>query len=219
MISAVIPAHNEEERLPATLSALKKVAAIDEIVVVDDGSTDSTSAIAERLGARCLTFERNQGKGAALRAGIEAARGDILVLLDADLGATAAEAEALLAPVASGEADIAIATFPVIPGKGGGMGLVVRLARWGIRRATGRTMAAPLSGQRAIRRAALDAIAGPAPRFGVETAMTIDALRAGLRVVEVPTTMTHRVTGRDAASVKHRARQFADVARALWSRR
>jgi glycosyltransferase involved in cell wall biosynthesis len=219
MISAVIPAYNEAGVLPETLRALAHVTLIDEVVVVDDGSSDATAELAERHGAKCIRLAVNQGKGAALRAGIEAAEGDILVLLDADLGETAEQAGLLLAPVLAGDADLAIATFPVIPGKGGGLGLVVRLARWGIRRATGRTMAAPLSGQRAMRRSVLQTIGNPAPRFGVETAMTIDALRAGVRVLEVPTTMTHRVTGRDAASVRHRTRQLFDVARALWSRR
>lgn len=219
MTSVVIPAYNEASLLPATLQALASVPEVDEVVVVDDGSADGTAEVAERLGAHCVRLARNRGKGAALRAGIEAARGDILAFLDADLGATAEQVRLLLAPIFAGDADLAIATFPVIPGKGGGLGLVVRLARWGIRRATGRVMAAPLSGQRAMRRSALQAVGMPAPRFGVETAMTIDAIRAGLRVVEVPTAMTHRVTGRDAASVLHRARQLVDVACVLWSRR
>ena len=69
--------------------------------------------------------------------------------------------------------------------------MIVRLSRAGIRRATGRTLAAPLSGQRCITRAAFDAARPLARGFGVETAMTIDMLRAGFRVLEVPTKMNH----------------------------
>ena len=80
-------------------------------------------------------------------------------------------------------------------------------------------MADPLSGQRALRREVWERIGGFEPGFGAEVALTIDAIRAGFRVVEVPTTMTHRVTGRDWAAKRHRARQLMAVARALWKRR
>lgn len=219
MVSAILPAYNEEERIEATVRALRGLAGIGEILVVDDGSTDRTAERAQRMGARVLRLAANRGKGAALNAGAEAARGDILLLLDADLGDSAGQAERLLKPLLEDEADMSIATFPVIPNRGGGFGLVVRLARWGIRRATGREMASPLSGQRALRRAVWQRAGGFAGGFGAETALTIDALRAGFRVVEVPTTMTHRVTGRDWRGIHHRARQFLAVARVLWSRR
>jgi glycosyltransferase involved in cell wall biosynthesis len=219
MVSAILPAYNEEERIEATVRALCGLPGIGEILVVDDGSADRTAERAEQVGARVLRLSANQGKGAALNAGAQAARGDILLLLDADLGDSARQAERLLKPLLDDEADMSIATLPVIPGRGGGFGLVVGLARWGIRRATGREMAAPLSGQRALRRAVLQRVGGFAGGFGVETALTIDALCAGFRVVEIPTSMTHRVTGRDWRGMLHRARQLIAVARVLWPRR
>lgn len=219
MTSAIVPAHNEQDYVGATVRAVRSLPEVDEILVVDDGSTDLTGTRAAEAGARVLRLAANSGKGAALMAGVKAAQGDILLLLDADLGESAIEARHLLTPVLAGEADMTIATFPVIPGKGRGLGLVVRLAQWGIRRATGQEMSAPLSGQRALRRGVWERIGGFAPGFGVEVGLTIDALRAGFRVVEVPTTMTHRVTGRDWKSIRHRARQFMAVAWALWTRR
>jgi len=219
MTSAIIPAHNEQDWVGATVRAVGTLPEIDEILVVDDGSTDSTSVHAEEAGARIIRTKVNRGKGAALMEGIRAARGDILLLLDADLGESATEARRLLAPVLSGEADMAIATFPSMPGKGGGFGLVVRLARWGIYRATGKRMLAPLSGQRALRRSVWERIGRCAPGFGVEVGLTIDALRAGFRVIEVPTNMTHRVTGWEWKSIWHRAKQFWAVVWALWVRR
>lgn len=219
MISVIVPSHNEADRVGATIRALWDISDRLEVVVVDDGSTDSTMEAARAAGARVIRLPENRGKGAALQAGVIDSSGDVLVLLDADLGESAAQAKRLIAPVLADEADMTIATFPVIPGKGGGFGLVVTLARWGIRRATRLEMAAPLSGQRALRRAVWQGVGGFAPGFCAEVALTIDAVCAGYRVMEVPTTMTHRVTGRDWRAIAHRARQFVAVARALWARR
>jgi glycosyltransferase involved in cell wall biosynthesis len=218
MISVLIPAHNESERIAATIAAVRSLASsrrIGEIVVVDDGSTDDTAARAEAAGADTVFRQDNKGKGAALQAAFALSSGDVLLLLDADLGESAAEAERLLVPVLSRTADMTIATFPVHPGKGGGMGLVVRLARWGIRKLTGQTMAAPLSGQRTVRREVIEEVGGFAAGWGVEIALTVTALRAGFRVLEIPTTMTHRVTGRSPAAIRHRAGQFFAAARVL----
>jgi hypothetical protein len=74
-------------------------------------------------------------------------------------------------------------------------------------RATGRRMAEPLSGPRAVRWEALPALLPFAPGFGVEVAMTMDALHAGLRVVEVEVDLHHNPTGRNLSGILHRARQ------------
>jgi hypothetical protein len=137
-----------------------------------------------------------------------------LLFLDADLGPTAKEAEPLIHPVLEGSADMTIA-LPPRSGPGGGWGFVLRLSAGGIERMTGWRATQPLSGQRCITRAAFERLTPLAHGFGVETALTIDALRQGFRVVEVPANVTHRVTGRDLRGVLHRARQYRDVARAL----
>jgi glycosyltransferase involved in cell wall biosynthesis len=209
--SVLIPAHNESERIAATIAALRALPSdcrIGEIIVVDDGSTDDTAAKAEAAGADVIFRQPNRGKGAALQQAFGLSQGDVLLLADADLGDSAAEAEKLLRPVLSGAADMTIATFPIIPGKGGGAGLVVKLARWGIRRLTGRTMTAPLSGQRAVRREVITACGGFASGWGVEIALTVTSLRNDFRVLEISTNMTHRVTGRSPAAIRHRAAQF-----------
>ncbi len=212
MISVLIPAYNEAERIGATLAAVRSFLHDGEIIVVDDGSSDNTAQIADASGATCVFRQPNRGKGAALQAALALSQGDIILLLDADLGDTAREAELLLLPVQNGGAEMTIATFPVIPGRGGGVGFVVKLARWGIRQLTGRTMAAPLSGQRAIRRDSLMETGGFAAGWGVEIALTVEILRNGGRVVEIPTTMTHRVTGRNITGIWHRLRQFLAAA-------
>ena len=97
---------------------------------------------------------------------------------------------------------------------GGGFGLAVGAARRVIAARTGGLRPrAPLSGQRALRAEHLPALLPFAPRFGMEVAMTIDAHRAGLRLVEVPLALEHRATRRDAAGFAHRGRQLVDVLR------
>jgi hypothetical protein len=82
-------------------------------------------------------------------------------------------------------------------------------------RATGWRPAQPLNGQRCLTRAAFEAARPLAPGFGVETGLTIDLLRQGMRVAEVEVPLGHRATGGDWRSQLHRARQFVDVGRAL----
>jgi hypothetical protein len=140
----------------------------------------------------------------------------VYVLCDGDLGESASELVALRDAAARDEADLAIAVFT--RRAGGGFGLAVGFARWAIRRRTGRSLDAPISGQRALNGATLRATLPFAPRFGMELGMTIDALRAGARVVEIPLALEHRATGRSVAGFIHRARQLADFL-AAYARR
>ena len=111
-----------------------------------------------------------------------------------------------------------IATLPPQSSAGGGHGFVVRLARDGVQQATGLRQDQPLSGQRAITRAAFDAALPLASSWGVEVGLTIDVLRHGFRVAEVPVDLHHRVTGRDWRAHVHRGRQYWAVWRALRAR-
>ncbi len=216
-VVALVPARDRADSVGATVRALSSLPQVGEVVVVDDGSTDDTAAVAVAAGARVLRMPANVGKGGAVWAGVEATpEADVYLLVDADVGATAALADALLPPVLDGAADLSIAVLPSAGGKAG-FGAVCRLAAAGILRATGATTRAPLSGQRAVRAPLLRSLP-PSERFGLETAMTIDARRAGARVVEVDVAMDHHHTGRSLAGFRHRAGQGIDVARALWPR-
>jgi hypothetical protein len=225
---ALVPAYNEAERVGATVAALRKLPDVAEVLVVSDGSTDATAASALEAGAHCLDLPRNFGKGDALNAGLAALMERVsegitpepgaLLLADADLADTAGRLDALIAPVLDGRADVAVADLP--PQRGaGGFGLAMGLARWGMERLAGQRMREPLSGQRALRWSALPELIPFAPGFGVEVAMTMDALRAGLRVVEVEVDLRHAATGRDLAGVLHRGRQAGAIARELSRRR
>jgi hypothetical protein len=92
---------------------------------------------------------------------------------------------------------------------------VIGLSGAGIERATGWRPAEPLNGQRCLTRAAFESARPLAAGWGAETALTIDVLRNGMRIVEVPVPLAHRSTGRDLRSQLHRAHQLTDVARAL----
>ncbi len=136
--------------------------------------------------------------------------GLVLVVDDGSRDGTAAFTE----PVRAGEADMTVAVFTTRV-KLGGHGLVVGLSGAGIERATGWRPAQPLNGQRCLTRTAFEAARPLARGFGVETALTIDLLRQGMRVREVEVPLAHRPTGNDWRAQLHRARQLADVARAL----
>jgi glycosyltransferase involved in cell wall biosynthesis len=97
-ISIVIPAHNEQVVIGDVLDELS-VGNYHEIIVVDDGSTDKTVEIAERHGARVLRHPYNIGNGAAVKTGIRAATGDIIVLMDADRQHPPSDVPRLLAQI------------------------------------------------------------------------------------------------------------------------
>jgi hypothetical protein len=217
LVVAVVAARNEADTIASTVTALLAMTEVDRVVVVDDGSRDSTAEAARAAGAVVLQLPRNRGKGGAIATAVEGTPdAGVYLLVDGDVGATAAAARALLRPVLEGEADMSVGTLPAA-GKRGGFGLVRDLSAAGAARATGWRPQAPLSGQRAIRAAVLREL-DLAPGFGLETALNIDAVRAGARVVEVPVVMEHRHTGRGPRGFAHRATQGADVVRALWSR-
>jgi glycosyltransferase involved in cell wall biosynthesis len=105
MISAIIPAHNEEKTVGNVINVLKE-AGVGEIIVVDDGSTDNTPKIAESLQAKVIRQKKKSGKGAAIKKGIKSAKGEILLFVDADLtGLDHKKIVNLLTPVAKGKAD------------------------------------------------------------------------------------------------------------------
>jgi len=217
-VAALIPAYNEAERIFETVRAVLAVPEIADVLVVDDGSLDGTAGAARRAGARVLSLPANAGKGEALNRGAAIINAEVVALLDADLGSTAREVRRLLIPVLEGSADLVIAGFPGSARKKGkgGLGLVKRLARTGIKLFTGLELNSPLSGQRALTREVLRLVTPFAAGFGVEVALTVKAARAGFRLLEVPVEMRHRESGRDLRGFLHRGKQFWDVTKTMW---
>jgi glycosyltransferase involved in cell wall biosynthesis len=220
-IAAIVAAHNEEERLGDTLQALRTAFPGARIIVADDASTDHTPEIARAAGAELVRGQRRIGKGGANTLAAErllaASEPDVVLLCDGDLGSSANALGELVAHVGERTADIAVAVFA--RRVGGGFGLALGFARRTVESRAGRRLQAPLSGQRALTPGALRAVLPFAPGFGMETAMDIDALRAGLTLTEIELDLEHRATGRSAAGFLHRGRQLADIARVYLSRR
>ena len=232
-VAAVVPCKDEAERIGATVAAVSSLPQVARVVVVDDGSTDGTADAARAAGADVVRHERNRGKAAALETGVrrvrELERSDAaadpsaawpaaLLFVDGDLQDTAANLGVLTSAVLDGAADMTIATLPAQITAGGGRGLVVGLARRGIEHLTGFHAVQPLSGMRCLTPAAFEAGSPLARGWGVETALTIDVLRAGLTVLEVPCELQHRVSGRSWRGQVHRAGQYRDVWLALVRR-
>ncbi|MDP1794348.1 MAG: glycosyltransferase [Acidimicrobiales bacterium] len=214
---ALVAAKDAAGSIAATVVALTGLRGVDEVWVVDDGSTDATAANAAAAGARVVRLDENIGKGGALAVGLTATgHAASYLLADADLGTTAEGLQPLIDAHSASGATLVVGALPS-PGGRGGFGAVKRCAAAGIRRACGLSLDAPLSGQRAVDGEALRRLE-LAPRFGVEVGMTIDLVRGGGTVEEVPVQVEHRYTGRSLAGFRHRARQGRDIAGALAPR-
>jgi glycosyltransferase involved in cell wall biosynthesis len=228
-IFVIVAAYNEAPRIEATLGALASAFPGAPVWVADDGSTDATSLVARRAGARVLRSEQMIGKGGAVTLAARQALGDarslhegaherepIFVLCDGDLAGSASSLDVLADAVRGGNADMAVAVFATRVG--GGVGLAVGFARWAIRRRCGLRMRAPISGQRALRAGVLEDVLPFASGFGMEIGMTIDASRAGHRIAEVELDLAHRATGRTLRGFVHRGRQLVDFMRVYLAR-
>lgn len=171
-VCCLIPAWNEASRIGTVLRAVVGHPLVAEVIVIDDGSDDSTATVAAAAGARVLRQPVNSGKSAAIARGLAEAPGKLILLLDADLaGLTAAHVSELLAPVLTGRADAAISLRANAP----------RVWRW-----LGLDY---ISGERVMPRAMLE---GHLPRiaalrrFGLEVFMNEIWIAHHLRLAVVP---------------------------------
>jgi glycosyltransferase involved in cell wall biosynthesis len=170
-VVVLIPALDEAGTI-ATVVAVARAAGIGPVLVIDDGSVDTTAATAAAAGADVLRLDDNRGKGGAVAAGARARRERVAVLLDADLiGLKPEHVRALAAPVTSGAADMTRGVFV------GG--------RW--RTNVAQQLVPILNGQRAIRRDALLDVEGlDDSRYGIEVAISDHAKRYGWLTEDVP---------------------------------
>jgi glycosyltransferase involved in cell wall biosynthesis len=103
-VAAVVPVYNEEQTLAAVLAALQETSGIDEVLVVSDGSTDGTAAVARAMGVTTVELRRNHGKGLAMAAGVAHTAAPVILFVDGDIaGLEPAVLRALIAPVVRGE--------------------------------------------------------------------------------------------------------------------
>lgn len=218
-ISIIIPAYNEEARIKNTLESIKNIKEIDEIVVIDDGSSDKTAEVASSIANEkiiVLRLDKNRGKGYALNYGLKTAmkNADIIGFLDADLENSASEVEKLIHPILNNETDVVIAKFPPAKKKGG-LGFVKRLAKDSVLEMTGVELDATLSGQRLFKKEVLEKFDEIPFGYGVEVGMTIDILKHGYQIKEVLVNMTHNETGRNLKGFIHRGKQYYHIKKVL----
>jgi dolichyl-phosphate beta-glucosyltransferase len=227
-LSVVIPAYNEADRIGPTLRRVGDYLAgrrePSEIIVVDDGSTDRTPSVVEEVGGdipvpfRSIVLPVNRGKGAAVRAGVLASRGDYVLFSDADLSTPIAEVEVLLDRLRADSADIVIGSRSV-PGaritvaQGPHRRLAGKFFNFLVRLATGLPFHDTQCGFKLFR--------GPVARelfarmreerFAFDVEIVHRAVRQGLRVAEVPVEWAD-----SSGSRVHFLRDSCRMALSLW---
>ncbi len=195
-VAIIIPALNEEQALPTVISEIPRQLS-PRIVVVDNGSTDATAAVAERAGAEVVSLPR-RGYGRACLAGfahVASSPPDIVVVLDADHSDFPQDLDDLLAPILAEEADL-VCGSRVQRAEAGALSPQVRcgnaLATFLIRRLHGFDYR-DMGPFRALRWEALQRLQMCDPTYGWNAEMQVKAVQRGLRVVEVPVRYRQRV--------------------------
>ena len=204
-IIACIPAFNEEDTIAKVL--IKTMKYVDKVIVCDDGSSDMTAEISEKIGAEVIRHKENMGKGAALKTLFNRAReldADIIITLDSDGQHDPDEIPKMIAPILEGEADIvngsrfiAEVNMPIY--RKIGNKLLNFLVNVGINQKLTDTQ----SGFRAYSKRALRRIEITENNMGVDSQIIIDASRVGLKVVEVPINVNYRNIKPTHNPIKH----------------
>ncbi|MFU2192650.1 MAG: Glucosyl-3-phosphoglycerate synthase [Firmicutes bacterium ADurb.Bin419] len=180
-VSVIIPAYNEEKTVANVIKTVKSLNYIDEIIVVNDGSVDSTEQTAKEAGATVLSHTKNRGKGAAIKTGFKNSKGDIVLFLDADLQELVPnQVDKMIRPILNGETDVIKTKFKREAGR--------------VTELTAKPLLnfffpeikfeQPLSGQFAAKRSFLKSIQLE-DDYGVDVGIVLDADVMGVRVKEV----------------------------------
>ena len=180
-VSVIIPAYNEEETVAKVIDVVKKVTFVDEIIVVNDGSSDNTESEALKAGARVITHEVNKGKGEALNTGYRESECDIIAFIDADIyNLTSRKVESIIRPILEGKTDITKTKFSRASGR------VTELTAKPLLNFFFPEISfeQPLSGQFAARKEVLKRIDFEKD-YGVDVGIVIDADVLGISIMEV----------------------------------
>lgn len=222
-VSIVIPAKNEADSIGMVCTDLFKVISrledyVCEVICVDDHSTDRTAEIAASFGARVVPNRGPNGKGRALRAGFEAATGDIIVMMDADYSHRAEDLPVMLAPLASGAGGLVIGSRLM-----GGSDEFTRIRALGnlfLTAAFGlcheRYLTDALNGYKAFRRDVFGDFHYTSNSFEIEIELLVNALRKGYRLVEVSSHERERHGGEAKSRAIRHGTRF--LWRILWEK-
>lgn len=191
-ISVVVPVYNEERLIAECIRRIRSQEVVDELVVVDDGSSDSTREELKQVADfidHLIFFPENRGKGAAIQAGAAKATGEILVFQDSDLELDPADIPFLAAPILSGEADIVLGTrmhddnVTVVPKKQWLANLAVTRFANTLYKSRFTDVA---TAARALPRSLWMQMDLESDRFGIEAEIAAKAARLGARMHEIP---------------------------------
>ena len=180
-VSIVIPAYNESKTIEKVINVINSLDCVNEIIVVDDGSSDNTASVAQKAGATVILHSKNKGKGAAIKTGFENSNGDVVAFMDADLkNLTAKQVEKIIRPILDGKADVTKTKFKRKAGR------VTELTAKPLLNFFFPELKydQPLSGQFAAKRSFLSKIKFEED-YGVDIGIVLDADVRGMRIKEV----------------------------------
>ena len=194
-ITVGIPAYNEEKNIAKIIVKLKKM--VDQIIVCDDGSTDSTYAIAESLGATVIKHPKNSGYGMAIRSIFLKARemnADLLVTIDADGQHKIEDVNKIIKPVVDGQADISIGSRFLEEGDNSpkyrklGIKIITKVTNSSL----SEKITDAQSGFRAYNNKVLQSLTPSDSGMGISTEILIKSSNLGFKIAEVPTEIQYK---------------------------
>ena len=214
MTIAAIPCYNEGVAIGSVVLKTKKY--VDQVIVIDDGSTDDTAEVATMAGAHVLRHSRNLGKGMAIRTAWLYARekkADALALIDGDSQHNPADLPRLFKPIEEGEADVVLGFRW---GKTSGMPKYRRVGKRALDYATaissnGASVTDSQCGYRAYSSLALRVVEPVVAKMGIESQMLVEAQEKGLRVNEVPVDIRYDVDGSTYSPAQHGISVMASI--------
>ncbi len=201
---AVVPAKNEADSIASVIAEIRAVDADLHVVVIDDGSTDRTAAIARRAGAQVVRLPYNLGIGGAVQTGYQYARDhgyQLAVQVDGDGQHDPTQLPKLIAPILDGNADMVVGSRFRASGVYTGTfsrRIGIHLFARAVSLIVGRRVTDTTSGFRALNRRAICLFAADYPHDYPEVEATVLVFRHKLRMVEVPVAMRARAAGRSS---------------------
>ena len=206
MLSIVLPAKNEADGLKKVLPIIHALYPRAELIVIDDGSTDDTTEVAKSFGARVVRHLRSLGNGAAIKSGARAARGDVIVFMDADGQHKPDDISRLLAELNSGY-DMVVGARSMASQAGAHRAIANTFYNWFATWMVGQTVSDLTSGFRAVKTVLFRKYLYLLPNgFSYPTTITMSFFRAGYAVGYIPIEAPARIG-------KSHIRLFRDGAR------